>query len=118
MRGSTISSEPSESAAAVGDRAMKTEDATDLLYAIESSTDYDPSKTLEAIRAPLLAVNSADDLINPPDQGIMEREIKRVPHGRAVLIPEGPETRGHGTHTVAKVWKPELEQLLKESEPK
>ncbi len=65
-----------------------------------------------------VAVNSADDLINPPDQGIMEREIKRVPHGRAVLIPEGPETRGHGTHTVAKVWKSDLVQLLKESEGK
>ena len=100
------------------DKAMKTDDANDFLYAIESSTDYDPSKNLEAIRAPLLAVNSADDLINPPDQGIMEREIKRVPNGRAVLIPEGPDTRGHGTHTVAKVWKSDLEQLLKESEPK
>ena len=100
------------------DRALKVDDANDMLYAIESSTDYDPSKNLEAIRAPLVAVNSADDLINPPDQGIMEREIKRVPHGRAVLIPEGPETRGHGTHTVAKVWKSDLVQLLKESEPK
>ncbi len=98
------------------DKESKSWDANDLLYAIESSYDYDPSKTLEAIRAPLVAVNSADDLINPPDQGIMEREIKRVPHGRAVLIPEGPDTRGHGTHTVAKVWKTDLEQLLKESE--
>ena len=100
------------------DKALKVDDANDMLYAIESSYDYDPSKNLEAIRAPLVAVNSADDLINPPDQGIMEREIKRVPHGRAVLIPEGPETRGHGTHTVAKVWKSDLVDLLKESEPK
>ena len=99
-------------------KAMKVDDANDMLYAIESSYDYDPSKNLASIRAPLLAVNSADDLINPPDQGIMEREIVRVPHGRAILIPEGPETRGHGTHTVAKVWKTDLEQLLKESEPK
>ena len=100
------------------DKAMKTDDANDFLYAIESSSDYDPSKNLEAIRAPLLAVNSADDLINPPDQGIMEREIVHVPHGRAILIPEGPDTRGHGTHTVAKVWKADLEQLLKASEPR
>ncbi len=100
------------------DRAMKVDDANDFLYAIESSYDYDPSKELGAIRAPLLAVNSADDLINPPDQGIMEREIGHVPHGRAILIPEGPDTRGHGTHTAAKVWKSDLVQLLKESEPK
>ena len=93
-------------------------DANDLLYAIESSGDYDPSKKLEAIRAPLVAVNSADDLINPPDQGIMEREITKVPHGRVVLIPEGPDTRGHGTHTVAKLWKAELEQLLQATQAK
>ena len=99
-------------------REVKTWDANDILYAIESSYDYDPSKTLATIRAPLLAVNSADDLINPPDQGIMERGIQQVPHGRAVLIPEGPDTRGHGTHTVAKVWKADLEQLLKDSEPR
>ena len=97
---------------------MKVDDANDFLYAIESSSDYDPSKNLGVIRAPLVAVNSADDLINPPDQGILEREIVRVPHGRAVLIPEGPDTRGHGTHTAAKVWKAELEQLLQATGPK
>ena len=99
-------------------REVKAWDADDILYAMESSSDYDPSKKLEAIRAPLVAVNSADDLINPPDQGILEREITKVPHGRAVLIPEGPDTRGHGTHTVAKLWKADLEQLLKASEGK
>ncbi len=100
------------------DKAIKQDDANDFLYAIESSADYDPSKNLEAIRALLVAVNSVDDLINPPDQGIMEREIVRVPRGRAVLIPEGPDTRGHGTHTVAKVWKADLEQLLQASASK
>ena len=73
---------------------------------------------METIRAPLVAVNSSDDLINPPDQGLMERGIARVPHGQAVLIPEGPDTRGHGTHTVAKLWKAELEQLLQAPEKK
>ena len=100
------------------DKETKTWDANDLLYAIESSSDYDPSKELAAIRAPLVAVNSADDLINPPDQGLLERGIAQVPHGRAVLIPEGPDTRGHGTHTVARLWKAELEQLLQAPESK
>lgn len=98
---------------AAADKAVATTDANDVLYAVESSTDYDPSPALEKITAPLVAVNSADDLINPPDQGILEREIKRVPHGRAVLIPEGPTTQGHGTHTLAAVWKTELVELLK-----
>jgi homoserine O-acetyltransferase len=91
-------------------------DANDLLYALESSADYDPGPGLEKIRAPLVAVNTADDLINPPELGILEKEIKRVKHGKAVVIPAGEETIGHGTHTKAAVWKQYLEELLKGSE--
>jgi len=96
---------------------MKTADTNDVLYALEASHDYDPGPDLEKIRAPLLAINSADDLINPPELGILEREIKRVPHGRAIVIPFSDKTRGHGSHTVAALWKDELAKLLKESEP-
>ena len=95
---------------------MKTLDANDALYAVEASHDYDPGPGLEKIRAPLLAINSADDLINPPELGILEREIKRVPHGRAVIIPLSDNTRGHGSHTVAALWKDQLMKLLKETE--
>jgi|ERR1035437_1752424 homoserine O-acetyltransferase len=94
---------------------LKTGDANDFLYALEASRDYDPNPVLEKIRAPLVAVNSADDLINPPELGILEREIKRVPRGRMVMIPLGPDTRGHGSHTLAKLWKAELVKLLAES---
>jgi homoserine O-acetyltransferase len=95
---------------------MKTGDANDVLYALEASHDYDPSPNLEKIRASLLAINSADDLINPPELGILEHEIKRVPHGRAIVIPISDKTRGHGSHTIAALWKDELVKLLKESE--
>jgi len=97
--------------------AMREQDANDLMYQVSASWDYDPNPTLETIRAPLFAVNSADDLINPPELGILEREIKRVKNGRAVVIPLSPETRGHGSHTVAKLWEQYLAQLLKDSEP-
>ena len=92
--------------------SMKTDDANDVLYQLEASRDYDPGPDLEKIRAPLFAVNSADDLINPPELGILEREIKRIPKGRAVIVPMSAETRGHGTHTIAAVWKKYLEALL------
>jgi homoserine O-acetyltransferase/O-succinyltransferase len=92
--------------------SMKTDDANDVLYQVEASRDYDPGPALEKIRAPLFAVNSADDLINPPELGILEREIRKVPHGRAVVVPFGPATRGHGTHTIAAVWKQYLAELL------
>lgn len=95
---------------------MGTSDANDLVYQYEASSDYDPGPDLEKIRAHLLAVNSADDFINPPELGILEREIKRVRNGRAVVIPLGPATRGHGTHTMAAVWKHLLAELLAASE--
>ena len=97
-------------------REIKISDANDVLYAVEASRDYDPGPALERIAAPLTAVNSADDLINPPELGILEREIVRVPRGKAVVLPLSERTRGHGTHTLAAVWKPYLIELLQRSE--
>jgi homoserine O-acetyltransferase/O-succinyltransferase len=87
-------------------------DANDVLYQWESSADYDPSPALGRIQAMLVAVNSSDDERNPPELGVMESEIRRVRGGRYVLIPGGPETRGHGTTGIAKLWKQHLEELL------
>jgi homoserine O-acetyltransferase/O-succinyltransferase len=98
------------------DQTVKADDANDVLYAVEASRDYDPGPNLQKIRAPVLAINSADDLINPPELGILEREIKRLPHGRAIVIPMSDKTRGHGSHTIASLWKDELVKLLKETE--
>ena len=96
----------------------KNHDANDVLYAVEASHDYDPGPGLEKIKAPLLAINTADDLINPPDQGILEREIKRVRRGRAILIPESDQTVGHGSHTKAVLWKKYLVRFLRNTEPR
>jgi len=93
---------------------LRTGDANDQLYALESSFDYDPGPNLEKIKAPLYAVNSADDLVNPPEIGLLEKEIKRVPRGRAIMIPLSDKTAGHGTHTLAAVWKNYLVELLLE----
>jgi homoserine O-acetyltransferase/O-succinyltransferase len=98
------------------EQIVKTDDANDVLYALEASHDYDPGPNLEKIQAPLLAINFADDLINPPELGILEREIKRVPHGRAIVIPFSDKTRGHGSHTLAALWKDQLVDVLKETE--
>ena len=87
-------------------------DADDLLYAIESSRNYDPSPQLERITAPLLAINSADDFINPPELGIMENAIKRVKRGRYLLLPTSDATHGHSTHTWAAVWEKPFREFL------
>jgi homoserine O-acetyltransferase len=97
------------------DRRLKapyTLDANDALYQWDSSRDYNPAPGLERIEATLLAINAADDERNPPELGVLEREMKRVKNGRVLLIPGSEETSGHGTTGRAKFWKNELAQLL------
>jgi len=97
-------------------RRAERADANDLLYQVEASRNYDPAPKLETIKAPLLAINSADDVINPPELGILEREIQRVPKGRAIVLPITEKTRGHGTHTFPEIWQQHLAELLRQSE--
>jgi homoserine O-acetyltransferase len=92
---------------------METSDANDMLYYFQASEDYDPSGHLEAIVAPLLAINSADDFVNPPELPMMGQLITRVKRGRSVLIPTSDDTRGHGTHSLPAVWGGYLEEFLK-----
>jgi len=90
-------------------------DANDLLYQVNASRNYDPSPSLEKITAHVMYINSADDFINPPELGIADREIKKMKNARLVLLPISDETRGHGTHTRAVVWKQYLAELLEKS---
>jgi homoserine O-acetyltransferase len=94
-------------------KAAFTADANDTLYQWDSSRDYDPSAGLEKIQGVLLAINSSDDERNPPELGVLDREIKRVKGGRVLLIPGSEQTAGHGTTGQAKWWKAELDALLK-----
>jgi homoserine O-acetyltransferase/O-succinyltransferase len=95
----------------VNDR-LRTTDANDMLYAFDASRDYDPSPKLESVRAAVLAINSADDVVNPPELGLMEKLMPRVKRGRYVLIPTSEQTRGHGTHSLPAVWKSYLAEFL------
>jgi homoserine O-acetyltransferase len=97
---------------------VRTYDANDVIYHFDASRDYNPAPKLEMIKTHLLAVNSADDEINPPELGIAEREIKRVKNGRFILLPISDETRGHGSHTIAALWQKHLAELLAVSEKK
>lgn len=89
-----------------------TADANDVLYQWDSSRDFNPSPGLERIQARLLAINAADDERNPPELGVLDREIKRVKDGRVLLIPASENTAGHGTTGQARFWKQALAELL------
>ncbi len=91
-------------------------DANDMLYQWNSSRNYDPSPQLGRIKTWVMYINSADDQVNPQELGIAQQEIKKVKHGRFVLIPISPETRGHGTHSLPAVWRKYLVELLQESQ--
>lgn len=91
---------------------LPTTDANDLLYYFDASRDYDPSSHLEHVTTPVLAVNSADDEVNPPELGLMERLLPKVPKAKFVLIPTSEATRGHGTHSLPAVWGGYLRDFL------
>jgi homoserine O-acetyltransferase len=99
-------------------RSVSSTDANDMIYYFNASRNYNPEPKLESIKAPLLWINSADDYINPPELGIAEKMVKRLPHGRFILLPISDQTRGHGTHTAAAVWKDYLAEFMKQTEPK
>jgi len=96
---------------------MKTTDANDTIYHFRASEDFDPSPHLGEITAPLLAINSADDFVNPPELPMMRDLIGRVPRGRFVLVPVSDDTRGHGTHSLPHVFGPYLAEFLKTIAP-
>ena len=96
------------------DTNVKTHDANDVVYAFNASRNYDPSHDLEKIKARVLAINSADDYVNPPELGLMERLMPRVKKGKYILLPITDQTRGHGTHSVPAIWKGYLADFLKQ----
>jgi homoserine O-acetyltransferase len=98
-------------------RTVAASDANNMIYYIDASRNYDPSKDLAKITVPVMWINSADDFINPPELGLAQQQVKEMPHAKFVLLPITDDTRGHGTHTVAKIWKDYLVELLKGSEP-
>jgi len=97
------------------ERYLSRMDANDLIYAFDASRYYNPAPHLAEITAPLLAINSADDQVNPPELGILEEETAKVPNGRAVVLPITRATRGHGTHSLPSIWGPYLARLLAET---
>jgi homoserine O-acetyltransferase len=96
--------------------AIRTLDANDLIYQLDASRDYNPWPKLERISVPVSWINSADDFINPRNLPVPEQALKRMPAARFRLIPETPETHGHGTHTWARFWKGDLSALLERSQ--
>jgi homoserine O-acetyltransferase len=110
----------SATASAAADQAVARDmagmDANDTIYQFESSRTYNPWPQLGRITAPLTWVNSADDFINARNLPVPQEAVKRMKNARFRLIPESPETHGHGTHTWAAFWKKDLIELLARSQ--
>jgi homoserine O-acetyltransferase len=87
-------------------------DANDRLYQLESSMDYDPAPQLSRLKAPVVAINFADDALNPPELGLAERVVNALPHGRLMLVPASGTSRGHSTALLASHWKSHLSDAL------
>jgi homoserine O-acetyltransferase len=96
------------------DQNTRTRDANDVIYQFDASRTYDPSPDLDKITARVLAINSADDFVNPPELGIVEQLMPRVKGGKFILLPITDQTRGHGTHSLPAIWKGYLAEFLKD----
>ncbi len=94
------------------DGRMRVTDANDFLYQFDASRDYDPSRRVQEITAPALFINSADDQVNPPELGLAEQFAKQMPKTRFILLPISADTRGHGTHSLPRVWGTYLAAFL------
>jgi homoserine O-acetyltransferase len=94
------------------DQRMKVSDANDFVYQFDASRDYDPSPFLAKITAPALAINSADDQVNPPELGLAESLTAKIAHAKFVMLPITTQTRGHGTHSLPTVWGGHLRDFL------
>ena len=96
------------------DQNTRSRDANDVIYQFDASRNYDPSSELEKITARVLAINSADDFVNPPELGLVERLMPRVKNAKFILLPITDQTRGHGTHSLPAIWKGYLAEFLKD----
>jgi len=94
----------------IAEEFVQSLDANDFLYQLDSSRNYNPQPYLERIEAPLIAINAADDFINPIDLGIMPSEIKRVKHGSYVQLES--TGMGHATGYDSNLWRGYLVELL------
>lgn len=95
------------------DANTKTRDGNDVIYQFDASRTYDPSPDLEKITARVLAINSADDFVNPPELGVVEPLVARVKNAKFILLPITDQTRGHGTHSLPAIWKGYLAEFMK-----
>jgi homoserine O-acetyltransferase/O-succinyltransferase len=83
-------------------------DANDLLYAFESSADYDPAPKLNAIIKPMLTINFVDDLTNPPEL----LHLPTASNYTKVMFPAGSASYGHMTLAHPAVWASTLGAFL------
>ena len=88
----------------LADRAAKI-DANDFLYVFESSADYDPAPRLGAITTPMLTINFADDLLNPPEF----LDLPTAANFTRIMLQGG---YGHQTLTHPDLWAPTLARFL------
>ena len=71
-----------------------------------------PSPGLQRIQAYVMAINSADEERNPPQLGVMESEMARIPHARLLLVAGSAPAAGHCSTAQAKWWKEDFRTWL------
>ena len=87
-------------------------DANDAIYQTDASRNYNPWDGLGRIKAPLLWINFADDLLNPVSLDIADKAVARMDNARFMLVPGTTETKGHGTLLQPTFWIDEVQRFV------
>ena len=95
------------------DETLEEDDANNILYRFEASSDFNPEPELGRIRASVLTILFEDDELNPVNLGTMERVMPKVKTGRMVVIPAGKDTEGHRTQVKASVWREHVQRFMR-----
>jgi homoserine O-acetyltransferase/O-succinyltransferase len=89
-------------------------DATDVLYSLKSSSDYDPEPDLGKITAKLFALNFGDDEFNPDELNLLETLAPRVKNGHYVVQAGTPESFGHLTMAHPELWSKHVAEFMRD----
>ncbi|HEX4230333.1 MAG TPA: alpha/beta fold hydrolase [Bryobacteraceae bacterium] len=87
-------------------------DANDLLYAFESSRDFNAEPGLGQIKTKVFALNFADDEFYRDSLQILQRDILQVRQGKIAVRPVSAGSAGHLSMAHPNLWKDQIRAFM------
>ncbi|UMB72159.1 alpha/beta fold hydrolase [Mycobacterium paraterrae] len=92
-------------------------DANDLLYSLESSSDFNAEPALGNITTKVFAVNFADDEFYRDSLAVLQHDLPKVKNARLEIRPVSEGSAGHFTMTHPRLWRDQAAAFMAWSTP-